>query len=174
MYEFLEYQVGDAMTYHPVTIARTTPLGEVEALFELHDFNCFPVSEEGRLFGVVTKLDFLKAFAFTERAILPDYEAILRQPAETVMTPTPVTVTPDMPLTRVLQLMNATRYRSFPVVVGALLIGMISREDVIRAVTRAARGIRPRSGPPRVAGSGKEFTAGPDGSPTGAAGPSRP
>jgi CBS domain-containing protein len=42
--------------------------------------------------------------------------------------------------------MAETRFRSFPVVIGALLIGMISREDILRALARAAAGIRPRSG----------------------------
>jgi CBS domain-containing protein len=149
MYEFLEYQVADAMTYRPLTITRTTPLAEVETLFEQHDFNCLPVCEEGVLFGIVTKLDVLKAFAFTTRTIVPRYDDIMQQSAETVMTQKPVTVTPDVPLTRVLQLMADTRYRSFPVVVGALLVGVIAREDVLRALRRAAAGERPRSGPQR-------------------------
>jgi CBS domain-containing protein len=147
MYEFLEYQVADAMTYQPVTITRGTSLAEVEALFEQHDFNCLPVSEAGGLLGIVTKLDLLKAFAFSPRTIVPHYDEIMHRPAETVMTHRPVTVTPDMPLTRLLELMRETRYRSFPVMVGALLIGMISREDVLHALGRAARGERPRSGP---------------------------
>src|SRR6266516_3091936 len=66
MYEFLDYQVADAMTYRPVTVGVGTPLAEVEALFERYDFNSLPVvSWDGILVGVVTKLDFLKAFAFT-------------------------------------------------------------------------------------------------------------
>jgi CBS domain-containing protein len=146
MYEFVEYLVADAMTYRPVTITRATPLSEVEALFEQHDFNCFPVCEGGVLLGIVTKLDLLKAFAFTTRSMIPRYEEIMREPAEHVMTIQPATVTPDVSLTRVLQMMTETRYRSFPVVIGALLIGMIAREDVMRALARAARGERPRSG----------------------------
>jgi CBS domain-containing protein len=146
MYEFVEYLVADAMTYRPVTITRATPLSELEALFEQHDFNCLPVCEGGVLFGIVTKLDLLKAFAFTARTMIPRYEEIMREPAERVMTIQPVTVTPDVSLTRVLQMMAETRYRSFPVVIGALLIGMIAREDVMRALARAARGERPRSG----------------------------
>jgi CBS domain-containing protein len=147
MYEFLEYQVGDAMTYRPVTVTRATSLAEIEALFEQHDFNCLPVSEHGALLGIVTKLDVLKAFAFTPRTLVPRYEQVVRQPAETVMTYQPITVTPDMALTRVVQLMIETRYRSFPVVIGTLLIGVISRQDVLRALVRAAAGERPRSGP---------------------------
>src|SRR6266436_6305391 len=62
MYEFLDYQVADAMTYRPVTVGAGTPLAEVEALFERHDFNSLPVvSRDGILVGVVTKLDFLTA-----------------------------------------------------------------------------------------------------------------
>jgi len=146
MYEFLEYQVADAMTYHPVTIVRATPLSEVERLFAQHDFNCLPVCEDGVLLGIVTKLDVLKAFAFTTRGMIPRYEEIMCQPAETVMMLRPVTLTPDVSLTRVLQLMADTRYRSFPVIIGDLLIGMVAREDVLRALARAARGERPRSG----------------------------
>jgi CBS domain-containing protein len=47
MYEFLEYQVADAMTYRPITIARHTRLADVERLFATHDFNCLPVCEDG-------------------------------------------------------------------------------------------------------------------------------
>jgi CBS domain-containing protein len=36
-----------------------------------------------------------------------------------------------------------TRYKSFPVVAGALLVGVIAREDVLRALRRAAAGEHP-------------------------------
>ena len=91
MYEFLEYQVGDAMTYRPIAITRATPLAEIAALFERYDFNCLPVSEEGALLGVVTKLDMLKAFAFTSRSMFPRYEEIMQQRADSVMTHGPIT-----------------------------------------------------------------------------------
>jgi predicted transcriptional regulator len=66
------------------------------------------------------------------------------EPAEAVMTQKPLTVTPDKSLTRVLQLMAETRYKSLPVTIGALLIGIVAREDVLRALQRAAAGKRPR------------------------------
>ena len=150
MYEFLEYQVADTMTYQPVTVARATTLAEVARVFEEYDFNCLPVSEEGALLGIVTKLDFLKAFVFTPRTVLPSYGEIIGIPVERVMTHRPLTVTPDVSLTRVLELMAETRYHSFPVVIGALLLGMISRQDVMQALARAAAGEQPRSGPASV------------------------
>lgn len=149
MYEFLEFRVSDAMTYHPVTITRATTLARIEALFDEHDFNCLPVSEEGALLGIVTKLGLLNPFAFTPKTMLPRYADIMRRPAESVMTHRPTVVTSEVRLTRVLRMMTETRYHSFPVVLGALLIGMISRRDILRALARAVVGEQPRSGDPR-------------------------
>ncbi len=145
MYEFLEYQVADAMTFRPLTITQGTPLAEIEELFERHDFNCLPVTAEGALVGIVTKLDVMTAFAFTTHTMVPRYDEIMRLTAKTVMTRRPITVGPAANLTRVLQLMMGARCRSFPVVIGALLIGVISRGDILRALARAAAGERPRS-----------------------------
>src|SRR3989442_3677685 len=145
MYEFLDYQVADAMTYRPVTVGAGTPLAEVEALFERHDFNSLPVvSRDGILVGVVTKLDFLKAFAFTPHEIVPHYDEIMGRPAESVMTRNPVTVRPDVTPPRLRRLMGDQRYRSFPVTIGALLIGIVARQDVVRALRRAAAGEGPK------------------------------
>ena len=145
MYEFLDYQVADAMTYRPLTVSPGTPLAEVEALFERHDFNSLPVvSRDGILLGVVTKLDFLKAFAFTPQEMVPHYDEIMRRPVESVMTGNPVTIPPHMVLTRLLQLMVDARYRSVPVTIGALLIGIVARQDVARALRRAAAGEGPK------------------------------
>ena len=141
MYEFLEYRASDAMTYRPVTVGPRSTLAELEALFEKHDFDCFPVcNEDGALLGVVTKLDFLAAFAFARESMVPRYEDIMQRPVGSVMTSKAITVTPETPLTRVLQLMVETRHKSFPVTTGALLLGMIARRDVVRALRRAAAG----------------------------------
>jgi CBS domain-containing protein len=145
MYEFVEYQVSDAMTFHPVTVRPTATLAEVEALFEKHDYDCFPVcTADGRLCGVVSKLDFLRAFAFTTDAMVPRYAEIMQRPVSSVMTDEPTTVPEDTPLTRVLQMMIGTRHKSFPVLTGRMLLGMISRQDIVRALRRAAAGERAR------------------------------
>ncbi len=144
MYEFLAYRVCDAMISDPVTIDRETRLVEVEALFEQHDFNGLPVVDENsRLLGLVTKLDLLRAFSFTPQSIVPPYQEIMDQPAERIMTREPVTVSPDLPLTRVLQIMIETRNKSFPVTDGSRLVGIIAREDVLKALRRAVAGERP-------------------------------
>jgi CBS-domain-containing membrane protein len=52
------------MTRDVTTVTREVTLRDLEALSK-HDFNSFPVMEQGKLLGIVTKFDFLKAFAFT-------------------------------------------------------------------------------------------------------------
>lgn len=138
MYEFLEYRVGDFMSRNGVVVGPNTPLEDAERLFERHDFNLIPVVEGKRLVGVLTKLDFLKAFSFGPGRLVPHYREILEQKVGAFMMRNPMTVSPDMPLTKVLEKIVATRYRSFPVVEDDNLVGVISREDVVAALHRAA------------------------------------
>jgi CBS domain-containing protein len=141
MYEFLDYRACDAMTQQVVSVAPGASLAEVERLFAEHDFNALPVlSAEGELVGLVTKLDVLKAFRFTDEHMFPPYEEIMSRPVSEVMTRDILTVTPRAPLTRVLHKMLDTRNKSFPVVDEERLVGMIAREDVLAALRRAAAG----------------------------------
>jgi CBS domain-containing protein len=138
MYQFLEYRVGDFMSRNGVVVSPNTPLEDAERLFERHDFNLIPVVEGKRLVGVLTKLDFLKAFSFGPGRLVPHYREILEQKVGAFMMRNPMTVSPDTPLTKVLEKIVATRYRSFPVVEDDNLVGVISREDVVAALHRAA------------------------------------
>ena len=138
-YGFLGLKVADAMTREVVTIAPGTELQEIEAIFERHSFNGVPVIDDAdRLLGVVTKLDLLRAFAFSERTIVPHYEELSHLTAERVMSRDPCTVAPELPLTRVLEELVRTRYKSFPVVEHGRLVGMVSREDVLAALRGTA------------------------------------
>lgn len=144
MYEFIEYHVADVMTPKPFVIGPRTRLADAETIFEEHDFNALPVVEHGdQLIGMLTKLDLLKAFAFTPSSVIPAYHQIMCEPAERMMTRMPLTVEPDTPLTRVLHTMIATRHKSLPVVEGNRLVGIIAREDVLRALRCAVAGERP-------------------------------
>jgi CBS domain-containing protein len=75
--------------------------------------------------------------------MVPHYDELMKRPVAEVMTEAVVHVEPTAPLTRVLQLMVSLKARSFPVV-GAeqQLMGIISREDVMRALRDATREAR--------------------------------
>jgi len=144
MYEFLDYRVADVMTKSPVTVTPDTPIAKAEELLERHGWNALPVVEGGsRLVGVVTSLDLLKAFRFTEDRLFPPYEEIMGRPVREVMTEKLTTVSPRTPLTRALEKMVRTRNKSLPVALGGELQGILAREDVLNALRRAVAGERP-------------------------------
>lgn len=144
MYEFLDYRVLDAMTRGPVCVAPDASIAETEALLEKHDFNALPVVGAKReLLGIVTKLDLLRAFRFTDDHMFPPYEQVMAQRVRSVMSVDLTTVTPRTPLTRVLDALLRTRAKSLPVVDDGRVVGMIAREDVLAALRRAVGGERP-------------------------------
>src|SRR5512134_2395300 len=128
----------------PLCIAPATSLAEAERLLEQHGYNALPVVDaRGALEGVVTSIDLLRAFDFNEDTILPDYEKVMQRWVESVMTRDALTVTPRAPLTRVLRKLVDTRNKSFPVVDDGRVVGVIAREDVMRALRKARGGETP-------------------------------
>jgi CBS domain-containing protein len=87
--------------------------------------------------GVVSKFDYLACFIFTPAHMIPRYEDLMTRTVADIMTSEFIYVKEDTKLTRVLQLMVNHRLRSMPVIHNdERLAGMISREDVMRALQR--------------------------------------
>jgi len=140
MYRFIECTAGQYMTSTVKTVTREVTLRELETLFEQYDFNSFPVVEEGRMLGIVSKFDFLKAFAFTPAQMIPSYDALMKWQVAEIMTEAVWQIDPSAPLTRVLEQMVSLKTRSFPVVGNeGQLLGIISREDVMCALKVATQ-----------------------------------
>src|SRR5215813_2668053 len=94
----------------------------------------------GKMVGLVTKFDFLKAFAFTTGQMLPHYDELMGRTVGEVMTEAVVHIEPAAPLTRALQLMVNLKARSLPVLtLDKQLVGMIAREDIMRALKESTR-----------------------------------
>jgi CBS domain-containing protein len=121
-----------------VTVGPEIALAQLEDLFRRHDFNAFPVVEGERVLGIVTKFDFLRAFVFTTNAVVPHYSDLMRRTVRDIMTIEAIHVQPEVPLTRVLEQMIEMKARSFPVLdEERKLAGIISREDLMRALRRS-------------------------------------
>lgn len=140
MYKFLEQVTADAMRRNAKTVSRRVTLRELGDLFEKEDFNAFPVEEDSQVVGLVSKFDYLANFIFTPAHMVPRYDDLMKRTVADIMTPEFIYVWKETKLTRVLQLMVDHRLRSMPVIEGdQRLAGMISREDVMRALQRQAR-----------------------------------
>src|SRR5262245_45342074 len=128
------------MTRDVKTVTRDTTMHNLHRMFEADGFNCYPVCEGDDLVGVVSHFDFLKCFAFNPGRMVPAYDDLLSRMVVDVMTPEFIYVDPSTKLTRVLQLMVDHRMKSLPVLdAEQRLAGIISRGDIMRALTESTR-----------------------------------
>jgi CBS-domain-containing membrane protein len=132
--------VGDVMTRHPMTVRPDTSLHELKRLFEVHDFNAFPVVDDAHhLHGIVTKLDLLRPFRHDPRRLLPDLSALWAEHVKDIMRRGVVTLSPGDPVAAAIDRMLATRLRSLPVAEHRgrreRLVGIVTRTDVLACLT---------------------------------------
>ncbi|HEY9453668.1 MAG TPA: CBS domain-containing protein [Bradyrhizobium sp.] len=141
MHRFLEATAGQFMTRTVKTVMRDTTMRELQKMFDEDGFNYYPVREGEDIVGVVSNFDFLKCFAFNPGRMVPAYDDLLSRTVADVMTPEFIYVDPATKLTRVLQLMVDHRMKSVPVLDAQhRLVGIIAREDIMRALTDTAHG----------------------------------
>ena len=140
MYKFLEQIVADYMTRNVVTVPPEMTVRELGQLFRQTDFNGFPVMQDAQMTCFVTKFDYLACFEVTPARMLPRYDDLMRKSVADIMARDFIYVGSETRLTRVLQLMITHRVRSLPILqADSRLAGIISREDVIRALESCAQ-----------------------------------
>jgi CBS-domain-containing membrane protein len=138
MYEFLQETVKDNMTSPVRSVEPETTLADLYRLFAADKFEAYPVVQDNTVVGMVSKLDALKPFAFTEEQLVPHYKEGMATTAKEIMSAKLIAVEPDAYLQRVLELMIKHRVKSLPVVdEWRGLLGIIAREDIMRAMARS-------------------------------------
>jgi len=120
-------------------VAPETTVGDLYRLFAADDFDAYPVVRGDALVGIVSKLDALNVFALSQDHILPRYKEGMATTVDEIMTCDVITVEGETSLQRVLELLVNHQIKSLPVVDRwRNLVGMIAREDVMRAMERTA------------------------------------
>lgn len=135
---FASVKAQDVMQRRVETISASMTLDEAIQTFSRSHHRGFPVVDHGKLVGIVTQTDL----AIYGQRQLPGSITISR-----VMTPKPVTVSPDATLADVLYLLNRYQLSRLPVTEGHRLVGIITRSDLIRAEANQLSGTRPASEP---------------------------
>lgn len=133
--------VQEYMTPNPITVDATTTVAKAHRIMQEKGVRHLPVLNDGRLVGIVTMTDILEASSTSSiesnrlNVFDPSYLAGTR-PVETLMTPEPVTITPDATVLEAADLMFQHDIGSLPVVKVDNVIGIITETDVFHLVVR--------------------------------------
>jgi CBS domain-containing protein len=129
----------DLMQRRVETLSATMTVSEALEAFSRSHHRGFPVLQQGKLVGIVTQTDLGdKTQSRASDLLLQD-----------IMTPEPLTVTPESSLPHVLDLLNRLKVSRIPVTDGNKLVGIITRGDIIRAESERLSGTSTETGPAR-------------------------
>lgn len=144
---------GDVMTRDVVTVTPDTPVGEIVRLMLSHGISGVPVVDDGRhVVGVVSEGDLLrraelgtekrrggwKTFFTGTEALAGDYVRSHGALARDVMTHDVVCVQADTPLADIADLMEDRNIKRVPVLADGVLVGLVSRSNLLRAFASLA------------------------------------
>jgi CBS domain-containing protein len=151
-------QARDIMTTEILTATPETSISELSKILENRKIGGVPVVDKGgRLVGVITQNDLVERARDLE---LPpainilDFHIYLQIPSHMIqrvekmlgttvgdcMTPNPVTVAPDTPVSKVAAVMAKQNVHTIPVVQGEKLVGIIGKMDLVRGMVRESAG----------------------------------
>jgi CBS domain-containing protein len=145
---------ASAMTRDVITVGPNARVAEVAAVLAKHDISAVPVCDgDGTLLGILSEGDLMRPFGAANEMrrawwlgilaegtdLAPeflDYIRMDRRSAKDLMTREVVTVTEQTSLSEVADLMSKHRIKRVPVLSGGKVVGIVSRADVVGALTR--------------------------------------
>ena len=120
--------ISDAMRSDFIAVAPEDTLGEVAQKMVEAKTGAVAVLDYGRLVGILTERDMLKAMA--GRVLTSDARA------REWMTEEPITAEPDLALEKAQEIMLSNGFRHLPVVEGGRVVGIVSLRRIAAAMAQ--------------------------------------
>jgi CBS domain-containing protein len=142
-------QVRDVMTRKVISIPADTPAMAIARLLADRGVSAVPVTDSwGMLLGIVSEADLIRRLASSDkpepgllRALFYNreqaaarYAAVHGATAADIMTRDVVTVTEEVTVEHAAHLIETRKVRRLPVVQDGVLVGILSRADLLRAL----------------------------------------
>jgi CBS domain-containing protein len=153
-------KVVEVMTREVITVDQNTSVLEAARLMLQHRISGLPVTDGAQsLVGIVTEGDFLRRRETGTQRKRPRWLEFIVGPGKLateyvhesgrkvgeIMTTDVRVATEDMPLEQAVHLMERYKVKRLPVLRGKVLVGIITRANILRAVARLAHEAQPES-----------------------------
>ncbi|MBI2652858.1 CBS domain-containing protein [Candidatus Woesearchaeota archaeon] len=124
-------RVKKIMLTNVPTLKKEAKIENAAKLLTQNESGCIVIIEDGKPIGIVTELDFVRN-AFSKGKSL-------KEPISKIMT-SPVTfMNPNMKLDEALKIIDTKRFRRYPVVENEKLAGLVTKKDVVNAISDNVR-----------------------------------
>ena len=136
--------VSDYMTSNPIVLAPEDTLMRALETIRLRGVRRLPVTVGDLLVGLITEGDLKRAEPSTLTDSEAEFNRVMEEtPISRIMIQNPVTTTADAPLLEAAEVLLNTKYGALPVVAGRRVVGILTDNDLLRAlvdVLREAKG----------------------------------
>lgn len=134
----MKLTVNDVYTRDAIVVAPDASAPTAGKLMEEHDIRRLPVVEDGKLVGIVTMTDLLRAAPSpaTSLSIWEINYLADKVKVEEIMTRMVLTVTPDTDLGAAAALMLHHKIGGIPVLEDGRVVGIVTESDIFRALVK--------------------------------------
>ena len=135
--------VRDIMTNNVISIPSDTPVLEAERIMEFHKFERLPVVDRGKLVGLITKDNLLKASpseatSFSRGELL---YLLSKLTVKDIMVKKVVTVSPNTTVEKAAAVAQKNKVGCLPIVEGKRVVGIVTTNDFFYKILNPLFGI---------------------------------
>ena len=129
-------KVKKFMTANPVVVEQNQSIREAKRLLDEHGFRHLPITDNGRVVGILSDRDIVRSVAITESVkticgIEGDNDVLIQD----IMGEHLLCLTPDDNVKDAARIMSQRKIGSLPVVDNGKLVGIITETDILKAFT---------------------------------------
>ena len=135
----MDATIFDIMTRDVITVSPGRPLREITTLFKKHHVRHIPVVEGSSLKGIISLSDVMRmSFGNKFGEVESDTDEVIFEmlTLDQVMMRNVKTVTPDMAVREVAEMLTNEEFHALPVVEGDKLVGIVTTTDIIRHLVK--------------------------------------
>ncbi len=109
------------------TLKKEAKIEEAARLLAKQESGCVVIVENNKPIGIITELDFVRNAVSKGN--------ILKEPVSKIMKSPVTSMTPAMKLDEALKVIDTKRFRRYPVIENEELIGLVTKKDIVNAIS---------------------------------------